>query len=218
MEATEYGLYKAIGLNTRPVVYLVGGNVLYVAGYVLRCIRIATYGADSGHKFVVLVGDGYKRSLVAYRVYLMIDGGAFGAVCGLAIYLKKVFDLVKQWLLALVVRSSEVGGTLKHQVFKIVSQAGSLGRVILPAYTHRYVCLDTRLVLIDRHVQAQAVWQRVHQRLGRVVGYRLVLIAVCRCSENGQYRHGHDNQMFNEKSHNVNVVLVYSMASGEFPD
>ncbi len=94
MESAKHGPDKTVGLDTCPVVYLIGGYILYIACDILRCIRIGALGADGRHKFVVLVGNGDEGCFVAYRVYLMIDGGAFGAVRGLTIDLKKVLDLV----------------------------------------------------------------------------------------------------------------------------
>ena len=213
MEAAEHGLDKAVGLDTSPVVYLIGGYILDIAGDVLRCIGIGAVGANGRHKFVVLVGNGYERSLIAYRVYLMVDGGTLCAVGGLTIDLEKVLDLVQQRFLGFVVRGSEIGRSLEHQVLEVVCQTGCLGGIVFAAYAHGNIGLDTRLVLIDGHVQSQAVGQRVHQRLGRVVGYRLVLITVCRSSECGQHRQGHNGKRSENKLHNVNVMLVLSYVS-----
>ena len=65
VEAADDGVAEAVGLNLRPVLNLVRGDVLDVDGHVLRRVGVGARGADGGHQLVVLVGNGDFRCLVA---------------------------------------------------------------------------------------------------------------------------------------------------------
>ena len=71
------------------------------------------------------------------------------------------FDLVQQRLFNLIVLSTEVCGTFKHQVLEIVSQSGSFCGVVFTTYTYCNVRLYARSFFVYSHVDFQTVVQRV---------------------------------------------------------
>ena len=162
---------------------LVRRDVLDVYGHVLRREGVGPVGADGGHQFVVLVGDGDLRSLVADRVDAVVDRRALGFVRGLAVDLEEPFDLVEHGFLGGVVGRSELFGSLEHQVFEVVCQTGRLGGVVLAADPHGDGRLDAGLLLHDAHVDLQAVWKRVNPGCQRIARHRFVLVFAARRSE-----------------------------------
>ena len=175
MKAADDAVLEAIGLDLGPVLDLVRGDVLGVAGDVEVRVRVRARGADSGHQLVVLVGDGILRSLVADAIDLTIECLAFGLVGGFAIDFKKAFDLVEEGLFGLIVRRPEVSGALEHEVLKVVRQAGGLCWVVLSAYANGDISLDAGRLFVDAHVDLQAVVEGVDAGLQRVAVDRLIV-------------------------------------------
>ncbi len=161
VESAQHGVLEAVGLDACPVFDLVGGYVLDVAGLVVGGVGIRTVGADGGHEFVVLVGNGYERCFIAYGVNLTVDVAAFHRVGGVAVDLKEVFDFVEQGLFGRVILGAESFCTLEHEMLEIVGEAGGFGRVILAADADCDVGLDAGFVLVDAHVNLEAVGQGV---------------------------------------------------------
>ena len=176
VEAADHGVLETVGLDLGPVVDLVRRDVLDVYGHVLRREGIGAVGADGRHQFVVLVGDGDLRSLVADRVDAVVDRRALGFVGRLAVNLEEVFDLVEHRFLGCEIRCAELLRALEHQVFEIVRQPGGLGRVVLAAHIHGDVGLDTRRLLVDAHVDLQPVVQGVDFGVQRVALHCFVLV------------------------------------------
>ena len=65
VEAPDDRMTETIRLNLRPILDLVGRNVLHITGHVGGSEGVGPLCTYEGHKFVVLVGDGNLRSLVA---------------------------------------------------------------------------------------------------------------------------------------------------------
>ena len=207
MEAADDTVPEAFGLNLGPLLYLVGGDVLGVAGDVEAGVGVGAVGADGGHQLVVFVGDGILGSLVGQAVYHMVDGLALGFVGGLAIDLELLFNLVQQRFLGLVVLRAEVRGALEHQVFEVVGQAGGFGGVVLAAHAYGDVGLDARFVLVDTHVDLQAVVQGVDTCLQRVIGHGLVLILRGAAPQSqGRQREGGQPHSFQQFVHNMEIL------------
>ena len=94
----------------------------------------------------------------------------------LTIRLVTLLNLCQQRSLSLGVISTELIGTLKHQVLQIVCQPRRLCRIVLTTRPHGNVCLDTRLLLIHREIHLQSVIQRIDARFHQIALYRLIII------------------------------------------
>ena len=189
VEAADYGVLEAVGLYAGPVLDLVGGDVLDVAGDVVACVGVGAVGADGRHELVVLVGYGQQRCLVAHRVDFVVDGLAGHAVGGVAVLLEELLDAVEHRLFCGVVGGAELFGALEHEVLEIVGEAGGLGGVVLAAYAHGDVCLYAGLVAVDSHEQLEAVREGVGLGVQGVARHRVVGVLVGACRERAQ-RHG----------------------------
>ena len=148
---------------------------------------VTNVGADGGHQFVVFVGNGDLRSLVADRVDAVVDRRTLGLVGGLAVNFEEVFDLIEHRFLGCEVRCAELLRPLEHQVFEIVRQSGGLGRVVLAAHVHGDVGLDARRLLVDAHIDFQPVVQGVDFGVQRIALHCFVLVLRIRTSR-GQHR------------------------------
>ena len=176
VESSQYRMLETVGLYARPVIYLVGRNVLHIAGHIVTRIRVGAVCADSAHQLVVLVGDSYFRRLVAHRVDFAVYAGTLGAVGGAAICFKKSLDAVEQRLLGGIIAGSELFRALEHKMLEVVCKAGCFCRVVFASHAYGDICLNTWLVLIDAHKELKAIWQCVHLSLQRVAGHRFVLV------------------------------------------
>ena len=186
VEAADDTVLEAVRLNLGPVLHLVAGDIFSVASHIEAGVGIGTVGTDGGHQLVIFIGDGILRSFVRQAVDRMIDSFTLSLVSSLAVNFKGLFDLVEQRLLYFIIHRAEMIGSLEHQVFEVVSQTGSFGRVIFTTHTHGDVGLDARFVLVDSHVHFQAVVQRVDARLERVVGNSLVAVLRLRTAAQAQ--------------------------------
>ena len=126
MEAADYHVLEAVGLNLSPVLHLVGGYVLGVASNVVAGVCVRAFRTDGCHQFVVLVGDEILcrqlRDAVNLVVFLLAQFGVFDE----AVFLVSLLYLVEQRSLSLGVVSAELLGALEHQVLQIVSQTSCL--------------------------------------------------------------------------------------------
>ena len=184
VEQAQHQVLETVGLNLAPGLQLVvgdvldihGGDVLDIHGVVVAGEGVGAGRADGGHRFVVLVGDGNLRGLVAQAVNLVVDGGASGGVVEHAVGLKQVFNLLDEYLLLCPVGGAEFLGALEHHVLQIVGQAGGLVGVVARTGTHGDVGLDFRSVFVNAREDFKTVVQRVFAHIQRVVGIGLVLI------------------------------------------
>ena len=170
METADHAIFKTFCLNFCPVVNLIAGDVLGVAGHVETGVGVRSVGADGCHQLVIFVGDGIFGSFVRDAVYSCVNGFALKAVRRLAVDFKLFLDLVEHRLFNFVVLSAEIVGTFKHQVFKVVGQPGGFCGVVLTAYAYGNVRLYARSFLVDGHVNFQTVVQSVDARFQRIVG------------------------------------------------
>ena len=205
VEAADHGVPEAVGLDFGPVLDLVRGDVLDVDGHVLRRKGVRAVGADGRHEFVVLVRNGEFRRLVADRVDAVVDRRALDLVLRLAVDLEQLLDLVEHGLLGGIVRSAVVGRALEHQVLEVVGQTGRLGGVVLAADLHGDGRLQTRRLLVDAHVDFQAVGQGVDAGLHRITLDRFVLVLA---TSRGEHRQHDDRQ--NQKPFHVHTRWVLS--------
>ena len=122
----------------------------------------------------------------------MVDGLAFFGIRGLAIDFEEFLDLVEERFLELVVLGAELLGALEHQVLEIVGQARGLLRVVLAADLHGHVGVDAGFVLVDDHIDLQAVVQGVDAGVRRIALDGLVLVfAAAGSGEQGENRQDH---------------------------
>ena len=110
----------------------------------------------------------------------MIDGFAFGGICGVVIDLVQSFDFLQLHLFFGPVEGAEFGGSLEHQVFEVVWQTSGFGGVVLATHTHGDEGLDAGFVLVDGHEDLQTVVQSVMDYVHRVVlvGLFLVILGI----------------------------------------
>ena len=179
VESADDHVLEAVALNLGPVLNLVAGNVLGIAGHVVAGERIGTLGSDGGHQLVVFVRDEilgcHLRDRVDFVVFLLAKFGVFDE----AVFLVAAGNLVEQRFLGLGIVGAELLGTLKHQVLQIVSQTGGLGGVVLGTRAHGDVGLDARLLLVDGQIHFQSVVESVDAALHGIACNRLILVVFC---------------------------------------
>ncbi len=73
MESTDHRVHEPVSLDLRPVVNLVGRDVLLIDCHVAGGERVCVFGSDDGHQFVIFIGNGDFGRLVADRVDLVVD-------------------------------------------------------------------------------------------------------------------------------------------------
>lgn len=172
VESADNRILEAVCLNLRPVLDLVGRDVLDIGGFVARRPRIRTAGTDCGHEFVVFVRNGEFRRLLRHAVDLRVDCLALRIVGSRTVNFEQTLDFVEQRFLGCVILRTELLGTLEHQMFEIVSQTGRFGRVVLRADTDGNKRLHTRFLLVHRHVDFKSVVESIDTCGGRVARHR----------------------------------------------
>ena len=177
VEAADHQMTETVGLDTGPVVDLVGGDVLGIDGLVVGGPGVGPGGADDSHQFVILVGDRQLGGLETHGIDLVVDGQALRLVRGLAVDLEQALDLVQHGLLGSIVGRAELLGALEHDVLQVVGHARGLGRVVLAAHLDGHVGLDAGLFLVDGHEDLHAVVQGVDLGLQGVAGNGLITLA-----------------------------------------
>ena len=175
VEAAEDAVLEAVGLDLRPVLELVGGDFLHVAGHVVGGVGVGTAGADDGHELVILVRDRDLGRLLADGVDLVVKVQAGLRVRQGAVHLEQAVDGREQGLLGLVVLRAELLGALEHHVLQVVGETGVVSRVVLAACADGHQGLDAGLVLVDAHVHGKSVLQGVDLRIERIARNGLVL-------------------------------------------
>ena len=176
VEAADHRVDEPVSLDLRPILYLVGGNILLIDSHVGGREGVGSGRSDDGHQFIIFIGDGDLRGLIADRVDHMVEGDPLLRICLGPIFLEKAPDLVEHRLLRLIVRGSETLRTLEHQVLQIVGQARCLVRIILAADPHGYVSLQPGGLLIDSHIHLQTIVQGVDLRVHGIAFHGLVLV------------------------------------------
>ena len=96
MEPTDDHMLETVALDLRPVLDLVGGDILGIAGYIIRGEGVCTLRTDSRHQFVVLIGDKVLGSHLTHRVDLVIRLFTLIRVCQQTITLITVLDVFQQ--------------------------------------------------------------------------------------------------------------------------
>lgn len=157
VESSDHRVHEPVGLDLRPVVDLVGRNVLLIDRHIIGSEGVGVVGADDGHQFVIFIRNGDLGRLVADRVYLMVDRLALLRVGLCAVNLEEGLDGVEHRLLGGVVGGSEALRALEHQVLKVVGESCRLLRIILAADLDRDVGLHARSLLVDGHINLQPV-------------------------------------------------------------
>ena len=78
METTNHHILETVALNLRPILNLIRGYILGIAGHIIRGISIRTLCTDGSHQLVILIGDEVLGSHLRHRVNLVI--GLFAAL------------------------------------------------------------------------------------------------------------------------------------------
>ena len=181
MEAPDHRMPEPVGLDLGPIVDLVGRDVLGIDRHIVGSEGVSSAGADYRHQFVVFVRDGDLGSLVADRVYLVVEGYPFGRVGLGPVNFEQGPDGIEERFLSLVVGGSETLAALEHKVLEIVGETGGLVRVVLAADLHGDVGLQARCFLVDGHIYLQSVVKGVDLCLQRIPLDGLVLVLVAGC-------------------------------------
>ena len=179
MEATNDHILKAIALHFRPRFNLVAWYILHITSNIVRCISVCSLTSDSCHKLVVLVRNVVLCSYLRNRVNLVIPNLALCRVCHVAILFVKFLNLLQIRAFCLVVGSTKLIRSFKHNVFKVVCQACCFSRVVAATRTHGNVSLNAWLLFIYTDVDFQPVVEGVDACLHRVVGHAFVGTCLC---------------------------------------
>ena len=145
----------------------------------------------------------------------MVDGFALFGISGVVINLVQSLDLLDQTLFLGPVNSTEVAGTLEHQVFEVVGKTRGFGRVVLATHAHGDVGLDARNVLVHRHKHLQTVVQRVVDDVHRVILISL-LVVILRVEAEGQETADRQQQSGKQITfHKALFVLIFDEFFGK---
>ena len=177
MEAANHHILEAVGLHLCPVLNLVRGNVLYIAGHVVRGEGIRALATDGSHQFVVLIGNEVLGCELRDAVYLVVLLLTCCLVGYGSVFFVALLYLVQQGGLCIGVCSAELLCTLEHEVLQVVCQTSCLGRVVLRACTHSDVSLNARLLFVNREIDLQTVVEGIDTRLHRVAVHTFVVVA-----------------------------------------
>ena len=179
MEAANHHILETVALDLSPVLNLVAGDILRIAGHIVRGEGVGSFSTDSGHQLVVLVGDEVLGCHLRDAVDLMVLLLAGLGIRQSAVFLVALFDLVEQRCFGSHVVRAEMGGALKHQVLQIVRQTGGLCRIVLRTCTHGDIGLNTRTLRVHREIHLQTVVEGIDARLHQVARHRRILIILC---------------------------------------
>ena len=186
MESADDQILKTVCLNLRPVFNLVAWDVFHIASHIITGIGIGSFGTDSAHQLVVFIRNEISGCFVRKAVYHPINGLAFSLIGSLTIHFELLFDGIEKRFFGFVVHGSILFRTLEHEVFQIMRQTGSFGRIVLATYTHGNVGLNAWSFLVDGHIDLQAILQGVDLGVQRVIRYRGIVVFA---SRTGNKRH-----------------------------
>ena len=186
VETAEDAVAEAVGLDAGPVLHLVGGDFLHVAGDVVAGEGVGTLGADDGHELVVFVGDGQFGGLVTHGVDDAVEGLALRGVREGSVHFEEAVYPGEQGFFGLIVLCAQDFRPLEHHVFQVVGQAGVVGRVVLSSHAHGHVGLDAGFVLVHGHVNFETVFKGVDFYAHGVSLHRLVRGAGCDGHQSGE--------------------------------
>ena len=187
VETADDAVAEAVGLDLRPVIDLVGRNVLGIDGLVVGSPGIGSAGTDHAHHLVVLVGDGNLGCQIAHGVDLLVEELAGGGIGDGAVLLIEFLYLVEIGLFGRIVLGAEVLGALEHEMLEVMGEAGGLLGVVLSTYAHCDVGLDAGLFLVDGHIDLEPVVQGVDLGFHGVSGNGFIFSAT---GDAGSH-HGH---------------------------
>ena len=96
MEPTDDHMLETVALDLRPVLDLVGGDILGIAGHIIRGKGVRALRTNGRHQFVILIGDKVLGSHLTHRVDLVIRLLALLRVCQQPVTLIAVLDVLQQ--------------------------------------------------------------------------------------------------------------------------
>ena len=108
VESADHVVAEAVGLDLRPVLHLVGGDVLGVDGFVVGGPGVGPAAAYHAHHLVVLVGNGDLGCQVAHGVDLMVMRLALFGVGDGAVLFVEALDLVEIGLFSRIILCAEL--------------------------------------------------------------------------------------------------------------
>ena len=174
MKTSDHHILEAVGFHTCPILDLVAGNILHIAGHVVGSVGVGALATEGCHHLVVFVGNVVFGSQLRHRVDLVVGLLALCWVGKCAIFLIACLDVVEIGLFLCQIRGAEMGRSLKHQVLQVVGQAGGLRRVVARTRADGNVGLDARFCPVHRKVDFQAVVEGVDTCLHGIAFHRSV--------------------------------------------
>ena len=210
VESADYQTLETVCLNLRPVFNLVAWDVFHIASHIITGIGIGSFGTDSPHQLVVFIRNEISGRFVGKAVYHAVNGLAFSLIGSLAIHFELFFDGIEKRFFHFVVHGSILLGTLEHEVFQVMRQTGSFGRVVLATYTNGNISLNARSFLVDGHIDLQTVVQCVDLGVQRVIRHSgIVVLAPCTGNKrHTTYRHQQQAQEFNFSFHCSDTFMI----------
>ena len=157
VETANHIMLETVGLYLGPVFHLIGRNILHIHRHIITGIGIRTVCPDSRHQFVVFIRNGQLGRLIGNAVDFLIQSHTLRLVRRLTIHFKQRLYLIQHRLFLLIILGAERLRSLKHQMFKIMSQPRRFRRIVLSSHPHGYVSLDTGFFGIHRQIHLQAV-------------------------------------------------------------
>ena len=182
MEPTDDHVLEPVTLDLRPVLDLVGRDILRIAGHIVGGKGVRPLCPDGGHEFVVLIGDEILGSHLTHGVDPVIGLSAQFRVRELTIRLIAGLDILQQGGLCLGIGGPEMCRPLKHQVLEVVRQTRRLCGVILRTRPHGDIRLNPRLLIVHREIHLQSIIQGIDACPGHIARYALVRIVFCLCA------------------------------------
>ncbi len=174
VETAEHAVHEAVSLNTRPVLNLIGRNILYIACCVIHCKGIGAVGANNGHQFVIFIGDGPLRGNITYGVYLTIEFLAFLRVGKCPIHLIKGICRFQERFFRLIILCAKLLCPLEHHVLQVVGQTGVVCRIVFPTGTYHDKSLNTRSIFIHRQIHLESVVKSINPGLHGIPLHALI--------------------------------------------
>ena len=103
VETPDDGMDEPVGLNLRPILYLIGRDIFLIDSHIIGSKGIGACRSDDGHKLVIFIGNSDLGSFVADRVDHMVEGNPLSGIGLCPVDFEQTADLIKHRLLSLVV-------------------------------------------------------------------------------------------------------------------
>ena len=173
VEEPEDGVGEAFGLDLRPVLEAIGGQIDLVDGLLVPGMGVDPLSAHVAVGAVHFVRDCKRSRLLGNGVYLGIDFLSSGLVGLLGPLFVQIGDLIQQRLFLFGVDGSEARGALEQEVLQVMGESRVGGGVVLASRPRYYLGVEARFLAVRADVYGQPVFQAIHVYLHAAVGIRI---------------------------------------------